>query len=441
MNSPFTIDVSWPITSSISFLEQTELSIWIAGECATRVEEVLDRNPRHTVLLSAPKLAEWLAGNWWRLRWEPEIPVAPDSDAISDWNMTHNLANAGGGFIWPALWFSSEGEDILVRAEPTVASPAEPIRYLSRFERTIPSDSFEREIDWFVEATIARMDRDSEVAREISDVWAAVLEERQDPGLTEARKLEAMLGCDPAEAPESLIESLLEQAHRYGRDAVGELAAHSKVQALADLDILTGWASSIDTWVQVPNVNYLAQDMQIASRNRQAPWERGERAASIARDNWGLRAGPVSDQTLSDLFATSCLGTSSPSHLPISAGLRNHGEPNRFQACLRQRSGAGRRFALSRLVADHLASQDEDTLLPATEAKTGRQKFQRAFAREFLCPFQELMEFIGPITPGPDEIEYAAEYFQISEWAIRYTLVNKGIIKPERLTEAGNSQP
>ena len=437
MNSLFRINVTWPIVATMRSLEQAELSIWIGGECATRVEEVLDRTSRNKVWLSAPRLAEWLASNWWRLRWEPEIRELADPDAISDWNMSHNLANAGGGFIWPALWFSSEGDSIHIRAEHTVASQAEPIRYLNEFERTIPAYNFEDEVDRFVEATIAHMGRDCETSVDLYNNWAAVSEERQEVGLAETRKLEALLGYDAAEAPENLIESLLEQAEFYGGNAVGELAAHSKAQTLADLEMLIGRASGIDAWAKVPNTIDLARELQAISTSLEAPWERGERAAIIARDIWGISGGPVSDQTLSNLFETDCLYASSSDDLPISAGLRNHAAPNRFQVCLRQRSRAGRRFALSRLVADHLASQYEDTLLPATETKTSRQKFQRAFAREFLCPFRELREFIGPMTPGQDEFENAAEHFQISEWAIKYTLLNKGVIERERLTEVG----
>lgn len=71
----------------------------------------------------------------------------------------------------------------------------------------------------------------------------------------------------------------------------------------------------------------------------------------------------------------------------------------------------------------------------ATDAKTTRQQFQRAFAREFLCPFEDLQEFIGDGKPNSDVIDAAAEQFQLSSWTIAATLVNKGVLEREVLNE------
>ena len=70
----------------------------------------------------------------------------------------------------------------------------------------------------------------------------------------------------------------------------------------------------------------------------------------------------------------------------MNAGFRN-GDPNSFSVFLRGPIPASRRFALLRLVGDHLTAPRDDKLLPAARyAKTQRQKFQRAFAQEFLVP-------------------------------------------------------
>ena len=437
MNPSLEINVDWPTNRARSSLEQAELSIWIDGACATSVEEVLDRTRRNRVRLSVTRLAEWLAGNWWRLRWEPEIPKEARPDAISDWNMSHNLASAGGGYVWPALWFSSDGDSILIRSESTEPDLAEPIRYLGNFTKTITANSFEQEVDRFVEATIANLAKTGQEPEDLSTLWKIVSEERQDSGMSETRKLEALLGYDPAEAPGNLIEALLEQARRYGSNAVEELAAHSKAQTLVTLEALTNQALTGCNRIQIPDSKDFIRRLQTSSGDYQVPWERGENAARMARNIWRIDQGPISDEDVARLFGPSCTVSTDPGCLPISAGLRENGSPDEFQAYLRQQSRAGRRFALSRLVADHLTSQPEDSLLPATDSKTSRQKFQRAFAREFLCPFKDLQEFIGPNTPGRDEIEYAAEHFQVSEWAIANTLVYKGIIDRAALFESG----
>ena len=102
------------------------------------------------------------------------------------------------------------------------------------------------------------------------------------------------------------------------------------------------------------------------------------------------------------------------------------------------RSPAGRRFSLARMVADHLVSPSDERLLPATRTVTGRQQFQRAFAQEFLCPYDTLREVVGS-SPSEDDIEYAAEHFEVSTWVVVCALVNNGALPQETLADWGVS--
>ena len=103
---------------------------------------------------------------------------------------------------------------------------------------------------------------------------------------------------------------------------------------------------------------------------------------------------------------------------------------------LRSRWPTGQRFELCRLIADALIAPDGELLLPATTAYTSRQKFQRAFAQEFLCPFESLMERLGSSSPEDEDIEEAAAYFEVSPLLIRTTLVNKNILRRDQLPTA-----
>ena len=94
-----------------------------------------------------------------------------------------------------------------------------------------------------------------------------------------------------------------------------------------------------------------------------------------------------------------------------------------------------RRFALARLVADHIVAPSTETLLPGTDALTTRQRFQRAFAHEFLCPFKDLMEYLDTDRPYSDAIERAADHFDVSKQMTGTTLVNNGILGRESITE------
>lgn len=100
---------------------------------------------------------------------------------------------------------------------------------------------------------------------------------------------------------------------------------------------------------------------------------------------------------------------------------------------LERRLPTSRRFAFLRLVGDHLTSTPEDMLLPATEARTARQKIQRAFAQEFLCPFRDLRAFLGTDSPTDEHLEQAADTFRVSPLLVRTTLVNRGMLPRESL--------
>ena len=109
----------------------------------------------------------------------------------------------------------------------------------------------------------------------------------------------------------------------------------------------------------------------------------------------------------------------------IPFGLRRQNSTN-VDIYLNKSYSTTRRFAVSRLLGDHLHFDQNETLIPSTEAKTTRQKFQRAFAQEFLCPYDALTDKLGTSAPSEDDINSAADYFDVSPLLVRTTLVNRG---------------
>jgi Zn-dependent peptidase ImmA (M78 family) len=61
--------------------------------------------------------------------------------------------------------------------------------------------------------------------------------------------------------------------------------------------------------------------------------------------------------------------------------------------------------------------------LPATDTRTARQKAQRAFAAEFLCPIGALRQFLDKDF-SPDSIAAAGEHFGVSDLAVKSVLAN-----------------
>jgi Zn-dependent peptidase ImmA (M78 family) len=107
---------------------------------------------------------------------------------------------------------------------------------------------------------------------------------------------------------------------------------------------------------------------------------------------------------------------------------------------LNKRHPMSRRFHLMRLVAEHIHADEQEGLLPSTDSVTSRQKFQRAFAQELLCPAQDLMEHLrirpdSQDIPAPteDDMLEAADRFGVSTVMVQSILIRKGILGPHVL--------
>ncbi|MCK9589131.1 MAG: hypothetical protein M0Q93_07175 [Terrimicrobiaceae bacterium] len=61
----------------ISQVCRAPIGITVGEDCLTRLEDSWGNTVRKRMHVSAYTLAEWFAGNWWRLRWEPETPAPP----------------------------------------------------------------------------------------------------------------------------------------------------------------------------------------------------------------------------------------------------------------------------------------------------------------------------------------------------------------------------
>ena len=439
LSSAFRIDYEWLPCEYGSDEERAtlaELALFVDGYCATELDDGLARTVRKSARLSALHLAEWFAVNWWRLLWEPR------AKGLS-WRMSHKIGGAGGGYIWPDLSFSSDWQSVLVSSCRTEQSEAQPIRYLNDFSVSVPLGDFERGLDRFMSGTIARLADTAGADTELSVLWRDVINERRDHDQSRGRKLEACMGYDPDEAPEELLDNLQEATGTYGMGAVHEMAAACKKDTLTQIDTLAEGARRGGVSARVDSYDALRRRFEEEISFSYPPWKRAKKAAGIARSVWDI-GGPVPTAKLADLFEISESELSQgqdSSTRSLSAGFREDDNPSKMRISWNIRSPAGRRFSLARLVADHLASHTEEKLLPATKVITSRQQFQRAFAQEFLCPYDPLQELIGSGTPDEDDIEYASEHFDVSTWVVVCTLVNNGVLPRDALADWGVRLP
>jgi hypothetical protein len=377
-------------------------------------------------LVSCYHVAEWLAWNWWRLRWEPR-------SSTSDWGFAHRLSSIGGGYVWPNVEIWSDGVRTTLLSSASTNPEAKPFRYVGALPLVVPSTMFESAIDAFMTRVLGRLDEAKLSQTNLSRLWNDILAERSDAAVAERRRLEAMLGREPDAVDDDVVEALVADKARLG-DAVGEVAAGQTLGRpllrATDFETLAhvrGFAASPRNAVR------LSEKGVIGRRADKPAWLVGSEAARALRVQEKLGASPIEDRRLADLAAVDCRA------LAMSAGQREamsfELDKNALESLvfLRAHKVTGRRFELARLIADRILAP-AGALHPATDAKTYRQQAQRSFAAEFLSPFEAVQDFLGG-DYSEDARQDAADHFQVSEITIRTLLVNHKRLERDELNE------
>lgn len=414
-------DLEWLASDDADPVERAtaaELSIVADGLYLTEVDDLLAKTVRSRVRLSGHRLAGWLAQNWWRLRWEPR------SETLG-WRLAHRLPAAGGGFVWPDITFDTDGERVMLQARQTRASSA--IRYLVDYDTTVAAADFERFVDGLVTPVVERLRAMGHADANLVLLWSEVLEERRDPHLSRARKLEAMAGYDPDEAPEGLIDSLFSLAEEWGHQAVEEVAAASGSRAAADVGKLAEALSRNGVSITLP-----AEFARVSlgdvppSEAPEKPWERGYRLAEQARAQLGLGTDPLGTDRLAEMLdmPVDRLRTSSGQGLPFGGSVR--GDDGRLHALLSKPHPQARRFETARMIGDLIASGDlGERLYPTTRSVTARQKLQRAFAAELLFPVAAVHERCAGGPVDEEMVTALADDYDVSPLLVEHTIRNR----------------
>jgi Zn-dependent peptidase ImmA (M78 family) len=91
-----------------------------------------------------------------------------------------------------------------------------------------------------------------------------------------------------------------------------------------------------------------------------------------------------------------------------------------------------RRFDLARLIGDLILDEIDEPLIPIMRSFSYRQKRQRAFAAEFLCPFDHARPQLD-IELSEESQECVAAEYRVSPMVVRTQLVNNGLLEREAL--------
>ncbi len=325
---------------------------------------------------------------------------------------------------------------MFVRCEGREKSAEEslsPIRYLNSFSELVDVSSFEFGVSKFVEQVLARLDATGIRKSQLHERWSEIYTDRAKKPLETRRKLEALLGVDPDEE-DDLITGLLKWQKKVGTLALDEFAAASGTHDLESILTATADAAkSVHTFSRITDYgkikSLLADKVALSDIG---PWKLGRHAASIVREIWGLKREPIDNREIADrLNIKESVLSETHSDKPVTVGIRGPQE-EQLKLLLRPAHQNRLRFDVARLIGDHLGFDSEDTWKPATHSLTARQKFQRAFSAEFLCPSDELYDRYKNMTLDIDDVDETsldiAREYQVSQQVVLNHLVNRDLI-------------
>ncbi|MFM7423400.1 MAG: ImmA/IrrE family metallo-endopeptidase [Elainella sp.] len=405
----------------------------------TRNEDTWSQTLRDTVLISAYPLAAWMVSSWWRLLYEP-LPPTRTQPSVS-WRMAHELTAANQGFIWPRVILASDTESMQIWSTASNPINQQSVIYINSLNRSFPVDlvEFEQTAKSFIESVIYRLDATGVANTPLANLWREVQEELADSYSSQYRRCEAELGFDPDECLESLVIDALNLASQIGVETFSEVAPACSA-GISEAKPLSTTITELTQESGLDGKPEVSIDYSVSQSFSRAPWQKANEVATHLRDKLDIGEEPVTDQYLYDLLGLQrseyeALTPPSQRHIAIAVPLENSG----FRFYTRKRHPTGKRFELARFIGDYLLyGNHKASWLASTDLRTSRQKYQRAFAAEFLCPLSSLQAYLGN-DYSESAMEDASEHFQVSSRTIESILTNNGLIsslQPDSYLEA-----
>ena len=423
----FEFSANWPEQSD----DVAEVSIRLGRQVLSRIADTQKQSLRDYFRASATSLALWLADNWWRLRWET---LNDSRFASTEWRLRHELTSAAGGTLWPPLMIYSSGNRIVFAPSFGKYAVLGPQTYLDFNVTTVTADEYEAELDHFFEAVVQHCAKSVDGGA-LEVILRQIRAERSDPELAGWRRLEACLGYDPDEAPEAVINALVGLESVVGEAGVEE-AAHAKPgpESAAVLKNAIEAVRTSNARVNLDLATKIKRDPTLPPTA--SPWQFAESAAMNLRRIIGAQTGPLKGDIFAGIFRARWAQlkevTGTARHLPYGARLMN----DAGDACLalNTRSAHDRHFELARVFGDAVW-QSGSTFGIVSRAKTDRQKFQRAFAHNLLCPFDDLRRELDISDPTQESINAVARKFHVHSSVVRSQLAYKGYLPFENVGE------
>lgn len=411
-----------------------DMSINADNQLLTRNVSTVINSLRDTIRVSSYPLALWFAAYWWRLLYEP-IPSGEQIEKSYNWKNSHNIVSADNGYIWPNISFISDGQFMTIISSQQFSNSKLPLFYLgSRDPIVIRNDIFIDAIKEFILSTINRLDEFERYNTDLHFLFEQLKNEIEDEGFSLYRRMEAILGYDPDEVPDNIINKIKSISKVFSEDTLIELISTCSINEtdcpnkelesalfMTKTGIKGKWMNPIST--------FEIQDKRL-------PWDAGRLIARKLRASIGNLNKKIETKTLCDFLGitTKEINNNLPTHNRFSISYFK--DDKLYINLKKERSNyysIGRRFQITRLIGALLACKNENIFI-SSNCKTYFQKLQRAFAAEFLSPIDEIKNFVEK-NVTTETIEKAAKYFSVSPQTIAHSLANHRIISKPQLDE------
>jgi hypothetical protein len=399
---------------------RARLGIEVSGTMLTCHEDIWTGTVNQEILVPNSVLAEWFVGAWWRLMYEPK-PRHTDPFPDPDWRMSHEIAGAGGGCVWPFVAFATDLNAMWVYADMLPDAGQQSVRYTRTLDRPalVSLQTFQEEVERFVNRVVEHLESRG-CQSELPQAWKFLQDEIAHSGYSAWRKIEARLGYYPGEAPDEEIEKAMDLEKRTGAACSAEiLPAFGR-----------GGVDRIQNIIDSPGLETHPEGMFdeaiSAERHDTAPWDAAYKHAREIRKKIGNTSNPLATRTLADWlnFSEERFNADSSDYpkAPASIGVAEDG--GCLTLHLQKRLPSSRRYEVARFVGDlAFCGGNVAEWLAVTDLSTYRQQYQRAFAAELLFPTEAVREYQDDFREG--EFEQAAERYQVSSLLVERQYYNQ----------------
>ena len=426
--SKLEIRQAWVASSSgaLEFRHTTaQLEFIVNGTCLTRNENIWSQSVQDGVTVPTYPLALWLLNSWWRLLYEP---LPPKGLPAIDWRMAHEIGAANHGIVWPKIIFASDSQTIQIWASHFDPGPLQSVRYINGLPRgeSISISEFKNSVFDFISVVDCKLGAVGISNSDLSELVKIIQEEQEDDHQSKYRRLEAIMGFDPDECPPDAMIYASELGCKIGLSTLDELAPlYGKRATAAPLREIEQFASS-DGVIGQPTFTRL--EYPPSPTGHRPAWQSAVNDARTIRAQIGNERCPINTHGLYELLgiASNDMDKWSP-HVRRSVSVGIPLTSDKIKFVPRKSHPISKRFELSRYIGD-INYVNMGNWFTTTDLRTHRQKYQRAFAAEFLCPIVGLTDYLN--NDFSDEaIDEASEYFDVSQQTINSLLANNHLIE------------